>query len=591
MLPRQFLSSAGSPEKPRDPARRGAFMRDSRTARLCEGTVIAGKYRLDHLLARGGMGVIWVAQHLQLEELVAIKFMDLTLPDARIRFEREAKSTAQLRSPHVVQILDYGVEAELVYIVMELLVGQDLRVRLKRVRRLPLAYVAMIADQVSKTLQLAHKRGIVHRDLKPANVFLAQIDEDEIVKILDFGIVKAMGGGSGVHQTKSGMLIGSPNYMSPEQARGSPDIDPRTDLWSLGLVLFEALTGKKAFQGDSVFDVIMKICSAPIPVPSALAPDLPKELDAFFARALQRSPDKRFASAREMGAEFVSLVRSLGAHVTPMMSAPANTQIAPDHQEITLGDQSASVEISSQEILVVKDQSPKARRRRRTSHGTLEMSTLGGGPRNLPIPLLDRKAAAPDPSASMARKELPLVSSTTGPSRISQEIPVATDEPRMQSPLGVLMRKRPPQAGPKESPNLEPRPIARSNPDIEPRPIAKPKPDLEARPQETKPKEPTLFARLIEGNAQATPAGAKALHRSRSKAFSTGSQKALAAGAAKAQPRNDRAEVAQLVDQGFSALKSGDRERAMRCWRDALRLDPSNRALELNLRKLEAKTK
>ena len=547
-------------------------MRDSRTARLREGTVIAGKYRLDHLLARGGMGVIWVAQHLQLEELVAIKFMDLTLPDARIRFEREAKSTAKLRSPHVVQILDYGVEAELVYIVMELLVGQDLRMRLKRERRLPLAYVAMIGEQVSKTLQLAHKRGIVHRDLKPANVFLAQIDEDEIVKILDFGIVKAMGVTSSVHQTKSGMLIGSPNYMSPEQARGSPDIDHRTDLWSLGLVLFEALTGKKAFQGDSVFDVIMKINTAPIPVPSALAPDLPKELDAFFARALQRSPEKRFASAREMGAELVGLVRSLGAHVTPMMSQPANTQVAPDHQRVAPGDQSASVEISSQEMVVVEDLNAKPRRKRRTSHGTLEMSTLGGGPRNLPIPLVERKAAASDPGASIARNELPRVSSAPIPSRISQEIPVVIDERRMQSPLGMLMRKRP-----------------QPDPDIEPRPVAKSNPTVEARPQETKRKEPTLFSRLVEGNAQATPAGAKALHRSRAKAFPTGSQKAVAA--AKVQPKDDRAEVAQLVDQGFSALKSGDRERATRCWRDALRLDPSNRALELNLRKLEAKTK
>ena len=547
-------------------------MRDSRTARLREGTVIAGKYRLEHLLARGGMGVIWVAEHLQLEERVAIKFMDLTLPDARIRFEREAKSTAKLRSPHVVQILDYGVEADLVYIVMELLVGQDLRVRLKRVRRLPLGYVAMIAEQVSKTLQLAHKRGIVHRDLKPANVFLAQIDEDEIVKILDFGIVKAMGVTSSVHQTKSGMLIGSPNYMSPEQARGSPDIDHRTDLWSLGLVLFEALTGKKAFQGDSVFDVIMKINTAPIPVPSALAPDLPKELDAFFARALQRSPEKRFASAREMGAELVGLVRSLGAHVTPMMSQPANTQVAPDHQRVAPGDQSASVEISSQEMVVVEDLNTKPRRKRRTSHGTLEMSTLGGGPRNLPIPLVERKAAAPDPGASIARNELPRVSSAAIPSRIAQEIPVVIDERRMQSPLGVLMRKRP-----------------QPDPDIEPRPVAKSNPTVEARPQETKRKEPTLFSRLVEGNAQATPAGAKALHRSRAKAFPTGSQKAVAA--AKVQPNDDRAEVAQLVDQGFSALKSGDRERAKRCWRDALRLDPSNRALELNLRKLEAKTK
>jgi len=160
---------------------------------LREGTVIAGKYRLERPLARGGMGAVWVARHLQLDEQVAVKFMDISLPsaaDARVRFEREAKSAARIRSPHVVQILDHGVDGEIPYIVMELLEGEHLGTRLKREGRLSLAAAAAITEQVTKALHRAHKAGIIHRDLKPANVFLARVDDDdEIVKILDFGIV------------------------------------------------------------------------------------------------------------------------------------------------------------------------------------------------------------------------------------------------------------------------------------------------------------------------------------------------------------------------------------------------------------------
>src|SRR4051812_8109284 len=150
-----------------------------RTIPLREGTVIAGKYRLERPLARGGMGAVWVARHLQLDELVAVKFMDISLPavaDARVRFEREAKAAARIRSPHVVQILDHGVDGEMPYIVMELLEGEHLGAKLKREGRLSLSAVAVITEQVAKALHRAHKAGIIHRDLKPANVFLARVD-------------------------------------------------------------------------------------------------------------------------------------------------------------------------------------------------------------------------------------------------------------------------------------------------------------------------------------------------------------------------------------------------------------------------------
>jgi serine/threonine-protein kinase len=159
---------------------------------LCERTVIAGKYRLERELASGGMGAVWVGRHLQLDAPVAVKFMSPVLPqlaDARARFAREARAAAKVRGPHVVQVLDHGVDGDVPYIVMELLEGEHLGDRLKRERRLSLRAAASIGVQVGKALGRAHKAGIVHRDLKPANIFLARLDEDEeVVKILDFGI-------------------------------------------------------------------------------------------------------------------------------------------------------------------------------------------------------------------------------------------------------------------------------------------------------------------------------------------------------------------------------------------------------------------
>jgi serine/threonine protein kinase len=269
---------------------------------LCERTVIAGKYRLERELASGGMGAVWVARHLQLDEAVAVKFMSATIPqlaDARSRFAREARAAARLRSPHVVQVLDHGVDADVPYIVMELLEGEHLGDRLKRQRRLPLRVAATIAAQVGKALGRAHRAGIVHRDLKPANVFLARLDDEEIVKILDFGIAKSLHD-EGAEVTGSDVLLGSPQYMSPEQARGSRRTDHRADLWSLGAILYRAVTGVPAFDGVSAVDVIVHICTGPIPVASKVAPDLPPAIDAFFLRALARDPEDRFASAREM---------------------------------------------------------------------------------------------------------------------------------------------------------------------------------------------------------------------------------------------------------------------------------------------------
>ncbi len=266
------------------------------------GTVLSSKYRIDRPLARGGMGAVWVGRHLALDVPIAIKFMSPSAADeasARARFAREARASASLRSPHVVQIIDFDAQGPAPYIVMELLEGEDLGRRLAKRRKLLLAEVAGIVEELATGLALAHDAGIVHRDLKPSNIFLARIGADEIVKVLDFGVAKETRIEGNETETTTGVVVGSPSYMSPEQARGGK-LDARSDLWSVGVLVFQALTGRRPFEGENLGDVLVRICSDPLPAATSLADELPIEVDRFFDRALCRSPDGRFQDARAL---------------------------------------------------------------------------------------------------------------------------------------------------------------------------------------------------------------------------------------------------------------------------------------------------
>jgi serine/threonine-protein kinase len=277
------------------------------------GLIIAGKYRLERPLASGGMGSVWVARHLELDIEIAIKFMGADLAstsEGRVRFQREAKAAAFLQSPYVVSVQDYGVDDDLPYIVMELLKGEDLEDRLRRRKRLSLQETLTILSQISKALGRAHEIGIVHRDLKPRNLFLASVHDEEIVKILDFGLAKQINPLNPGGATTTRQIIGSPHYMSPEQIRGAKDIDHRTDLWSLGVILFQTVTGKLPFSGEVLIDVLNKVISGPLPLASEIAPALPHGIDDFFLRAFSRDRSQRFQSAREMTEALADLVRS-----------------------------------------------------------------------------------------------------------------------------------------------------------------------------------------------------------------------------------------------------------------------------------------
>ena len=272
---------------------------------------IGNRYVLEGQVAGGGMGSIWVALDSQLQRRVAVKLMSTergVSTAARHQFEQEAKAVAQLHNPHVVQIHDYGVDGDTPYIVMELLEGEDLEARLKRQTRLAPAVVAALLQQVARALSAAHARGVIHRDLKPANLFLARSDAGEVLKVLDFGLARVSDPGGGADE-KQGRIMGTPRYMSPEQMRGEARIDHRTDLWSLAVAAYQALTGRFPFSADALGKLSRHMSIAPEPA-SQWVPELGEGVDEFFARALHVGPERRFQSARELAAAFEAVVEA-----------------------------------------------------------------------------------------------------------------------------------------------------------------------------------------------------------------------------------------------------------------------------------------
>ena len=294
----------------------GEAARDSDAPAL-EGKVIADKYRVLRLLGTGGMGTVWEGVHATLGTRVAIKFIRHQFAEqkeARARFEIEARAAAKLQTKHAVHVYDYGVTPDgLPYIVMEFLEGESLSDAIIDRGTLPAAEVAQIIGQACRALSKAHAAGVVHRDLKPDNIYLARSDEPfegkgYIVKLVDFGIAKmfdepvtaggpsnAMGG-----PTREGTVIGTPNFMAPEQLAMGGAPGPLTDLWSLGACTFAAMTGRLPFEGDVLGDIVLKVCAAPIPAPSHVNPRVPLGFDAWFARACSRDPSKRFQTAEEL---------------------------------------------------------------------------------------------------------------------------------------------------------------------------------------------------------------------------------------------------------------------------------------------------
>jgi eukaryotic-like serine/threonine-protein kinase len=306
------------------------------------GVMISPNVRLVKELGAGGMGSVWVADHLTLKTAVAVKFMTTELAKnetAVARFTREATAAAQIKSPHVVQIFDHGLTHENIpYIVMELLEGHDLGHEIKTRGALSLEATAAILSQTCKALSKAHEAEVVHRDIKPDNIFLTDSDGEVFVKVLDFGIAKTGASAeSGMSVTSTGVMVGTPYYMSPEQMLSAKHVDFRADLWALGVVAYHCLVGDIPFRGETLGALCVAIDRCQFELPCLRNPSLPPGVDAWIRKALSREPDDRFSSAREMSEEFYHAL-GMGA---PRSMLVSKADLSGKYQQVTVQAASA----------------------------------------------------------------------------------------------------------------------------------------------------------------------------------------------------------------------------------------------------------
>ena len=273
------------------------------TAGAVKATSI-GAYQLVRKIGEGGMGEVWEAEHQMIGRRAAIKFLlpsFTTNPSTVERFFNEARAVAVIADPGIIQIYDYGREGDQAYIVMELLAGEELSRRMKRLGRLPALDAVRLTRQIASSLASVHEKGVIHRDLKPDNIFLVgdpAVTGGERTKILDFGIAKLTQHDS-QFKTQTGAMVGTPTYMSPEQCRATP-IDHRSDIYSLGVMLFVMVTGRPPFIGEGSGDVLISHVRDAPPRPSSIERSVPREVETIIMRCLEKQPDARYSSATEL---------------------------------------------------------------------------------------------------------------------------------------------------------------------------------------------------------------------------------------------------------------------------------------------------
>jgi len=295
---------------------------------VAPGSVLLGKYRVDRVLGTGGMAVVVAATHLHLQERVAIKLLlpeVLSKREVVRRFLREAQATVRLKDEHVARVAGVGTLPDgIPYIVMEYLDGQDLRVTMSERGALPPGEVVDYLLQACEALAEAHALGIVHRDVKPANLFLSRRpDGSPLLKVLDFGISKMPVTVDNSWLTRSQVMLGTPSYMSPEQMRCSRDVDGRTDIWSLGVVLYELLAGRRPFEAESFSALCFKVGMDPVPPLPVL---VPKGLDQIVYRCLEKESAARFPT-----------VAALAAAMAPYAATPRAANVVVERTQAMLG--------------------------------------------------------------------------------------------------------------------------------------------------------------------------------------------------------------------------------------------------------------
>jgi eukaryotic-like serine/threonine-protein kinase len=278
------------------------------------GTVL-GRHVLVRLLGEGGMGAVYQARHQDLGRPAALKVLHeryARSADVRLRFVREGQAAARVRHPNVVDVYDVGVEGNEPYLVMELLEGEDLSQTLAREGALSVARTADLLLPVVAAVAAAHDIGVVHRDLKPENIFLSDERGGVRPKVLDFGISKLMDPGDAQPLTGTGAFLGTPQYMSPEQAQGAKYIDHRSDQYSLGVILYQCATGRRPIEEPSIYTLIQRIVRGEFPPPRQLSPELPAAFEAVILRAMARDPSERFVSVRALGRALLEFASARG---------------------------------------------------------------------------------------------------------------------------------------------------------------------------------------------------------------------------------------------------------------------------------------
>ena len=325
---------------------------------------IGGRYELESLLGKGGIGEVWRAKHIALNSHVAIKFLQggsVVADSAKRRFAAEAQITAQLKTPNAVQVFDFGVTEEgQPYLVMELLEGETLGRRIERLGRLGMAETARLLGPCARALHRAHQLGIVHRDFKPDNVIICSADHEgtELVKVLDFGIAK-LAGALDEHPspaapepsrndpipsfTKTGTVLGTPLYMAPEQARDAAEVDLRADIWAFGVVAFECLTGVPPFTAPTIEELFVQIRAGTHPRACEYVPTLPAGFDQWFDVACAPDRERRFASASAAWKELAQILPTEEANMRT--SAPGVT--SSDQRTIVVSTERISTDVGA----------------------------------------------------------------------------------------------------------------------------------------------------------------------------------------------------------------------------------------------------
>ncbi len=409
------------------------------------GQLVAARYRLARLLGRGAMGEVWLAHHATLGEEVAIKFLrpeDAGGEDAAStlsRFLFEAKVAARLsrKSRHIVQVTDQGEEGGVPYLVMERLEGESLEERFAR-GPLPMDALQAIVTQCARGLSVAHGEGVFHRDLKPANVFLGTDDEGRLlVKLLDFGIARAIRPEKARSPTSTarGVVLGTPSYMSPEQARGLKHLDHRCDVWALAVVAYEGLTGRIPFQGETVEDVYVAVCThALIPIEER-KPGVDPAIRAFFAHALAEKVGERFQSAEELATAFAALEAcDLHADASPPTSRDAAGENSATQARLAvsmratphrptraawaaLGAVAALVALAVAAKIAVSSRVDEGGSRQPAGPVSVPIATVDSeaSPASSASPSLPSPSALPDPIPIVAASSLPVASPSRAP--------------------------------------------------------------------------------------------------------------------------------------------------------------------------------